>query len=65
MIAIVNVSKNVSPIGWQDYEVRINNRVITTFQHKREYGLAKCLELASKAVDKKNWEDVETFLEDR
>lgn len=51
MIAIVNVSKELSALGWHDYEVRINQRVITTFKHKREEGLSKCLIEASKAVE--------------
>lgn len=52
MIAIVNVSTNDPPVGWQDYEVRINRKVITTFKHKREDGLKVCLEKAAVAVGK-------------
>lgn len=58
MIAIVNVSKNAPAFGIQDYEVRINHEVVTTFQHKREEGLAKCLLLASAAVEKNKWTEV-------
>ena len=52
MIAIINVSTNSSLIGWQYYEIRINEEVITYFKHKREDGLAKCLQRASEAVEK-------------
>jgi histone H3/H4 len=52
MIAIVNVSKTLSPFGWNDYELRINSKVIAAFRHKREEGLAKCLEQAAAAAEK-------------
>ena len=34
------------------YEVRINKQIVTQFYHNRKDGLAKCLEIASKAVVK-------------
>ena len=52
MIAIVNVSTQLDPTGYHDYEVKINKQVVTAFEHKRESGLATCLRLAAKAVDK-------------
>ena len=52
MIAIVNVGPHddPDPTGWRTYEVRINHEVIATFRHKRERGLARCLQTASDAV---------------
>lgn len=59
MIAIVNVSPEDAPtVGLNDYEVRINSRVICTFQHERKFeGLAQCLRDAADAVDKQVVED--------
>lgn len=53
MIAIVNVGPHddPDPTGWRTYEVRINHEVITTFRHKREHGLARCLLMAAAAVE--------------
>ena len=55
MIAIVNIGPHddPDPTGWRNYEVRINHEVIATFRHKREHGLARCLQTASGAVLKK------------
>ena len=51
MIAIVNIGPHDDdPTGWRNYEVRINHEVITTFRHRREHGLARCLQAASDAV---------------
>lgn len=50
MIAIVNVSKEFSETGWQDYVVKINQKEICKFKHKRSKGLADCLQCASCAV---------------
>lgn len=52
MIAIVNVSSDDTPlVGLNDYEVRINNKVICKFQHNRQHnGLAQCLLSAAAAV---------------
>jgi hypothetical protein len=54
MIAIVNMSPHdpKDPLGWRNYEVRINADVFTTFRHKRADGLGKCLLEASKAVER-------------
>ena len=53
MIAIVNVGPHDSPnpMGERTYEVRINQRVITTFKHERGDGLSVCLQKAAKAVE--------------
>jgi hypothetical protein len=37
-------------MGWRDYEVKINSSVICRFRHKREDGLAVCLQKAALAV---------------
>jgi len=52
MLAIVNVTKDNTQ-ELDDYEIRINSRVIGRFQHKREYnGAAQCLRDAADALDK-------------
>ena len=38
------------PGGLRTYEVRINREVICRFQHRREDGLAACLDAAVNAV---------------
>lgn len=54
MLAIVNVSaENTPPIGLNNYEVRINDRVIATFTHERKIGgAAQCLRDAADAVER-------------
>lgn len=54
MLAIVNVSPEDTPLtGVNQYEVRINRRVIATFEHDRQYGnAAQCLRDAADAVDR-------------
>ena len=44
-------------LGVCEYEVRINEKRITTFKHNRMDGLGKCLELASKAATQQSWID--------
>lgn len=51
MIAIVNVTKDPKPTGVHTYELRINREVITTFTHRREEGLARCLQRAALAAE--------------
>ena len=65
MIAIVNVGPHDDPdkLGWRTYEVRINSDVVCTFRHRRADGLGMCLLEASKAVERKNWENVDRILE--
>ena len=50
-------------LGICDYEIRINERRITTFKHNRLDGLGVCLELASKAVTQQMWLDAARVLE--
>ena len=59
MIAIVNVSPYSYPFGIHKYEVRINQKIITKFEHRREQGLGVCLRLAADAVDKMRGEGVD------
>ena len=54
-IIIQNISPHSSPFGQQEYEVRINQEIITTFTHKREEGLAVCLRRAAGAVERAKW----------
>jgi hypothetical protein len=52
MLAIVNVTKDDKQ-ELDDYEIRVNHRVIGRFQHKREYnGASQCLRDAADALDK-------------
>ena len=53
MIAIVNIDDNVRESGMHKYELRINNKVITTFYHDREKPLHECLIAAAKAAESK------------
>ena len=40
MLAIVNVTREAAKTGLNNYEVRVNDRVIATFEHNRNYGAA-------------------------
>jgi hypothetical protein len=51
MIAIINDGSNRSTTGVHGYKVQINDRVICTFEHVRESGLAECLRRAADAVE--------------
>ena len=51
MIAVVNVSKEYSRTGVQQYEVRLNRYVVAKFDHISEEGMAKCLRCAADAVE--------------
>lgn len=51
MLAIVNVTPEHHK-GKDQYEVRINRKVIATFEHERAYnGAAQCLRDAADAVE--------------
>lgn len=65
MLAIVNVSPDDAPItGPNKYEVRINRRVIATFEHNRTPdGAAQCLRDAADAVDRCREEEKAALLE--
>ena len=51
MIAIINDGTNRGTTGVHGYKVQINDRVICTFEHLREDGLAECLRKAAAAVE--------------
>lgn len=63
MLAIVNVTKDDTQ-ELDDYEIRINYKVIGKFKHKRKFkGAAQCLRDAADALDADpNFEERE-FLE--
>ena len=50
-IIITNISDPPTPKGENMYRIRINDKVITTFTHNREDGLAVCLRKAGEAVE--------------
>lgn len=53
MLAIVNVTREATKTGLNNYEVRVNDRVIATFEHDRSYGAAaQCLRDAADAVER-------------
>jgi hypothetical protein len=60
VIAIVNIGP--AGDGLTNYEVRINRDVVTTFTHVRSEGLAKCLLLASHAVEEQRVNDMAKFI---
>ena len=52
-IIISNISPNAPKTGENEYEIRINERLICTFKHHRTLdGLASCLRDAANAVEK-------------
>ena len=63
MITITNVkAHDEDPLGLRTYEVRIKGELLAVFQHRRANGLAACLLEASKAVERKKWEDARSVL---
>ena len=60
MIQIINTTGN--PIGNNKYEIKINNKVITSFIHKYEDGLSVYLKKALEAVEKQKWTDTYKLL---
>lgn len=66
MIAIINIGSpdgNQDLLGLRKYEVRINDRLVTTFAHKQSDGLGRCLLEASKAVERDKWESLAKSME--
>lgn len=53
MIIVHNISKEYSSTGWQQYEVKVNDKLICTFDHKASNGLSECLRAAGDAVEDK------------
>jgi hypothetical protein len=51
MIAVVNVSEDYSRVGLQQYEVRLNNIVLASFDHMAEEGMPECLRKAAESVE--------------
>ncbi len=63
MIAVHNVTEDDTQ-ELDDYEVRLNGRVLAEFQHKRgPNGLARCLRDAADALDKKQDEQYHRLME--
>lgn len=58
-IIIQNVDENFRLTGVHKYVLRINNKVIAHFTHKREDGLAACLRRAADAAEQPGREEVE------
>jgi len=58
-LGVCIVIRNIGgdPLGICEYEVRINEKRITTFRHSRPEGLSKCLSEASRAVARQGWLD--------
>mgnify|MGYP001157018008 FL=1 len=54
MLVIVNISPEDTPNqGVNQYEVRVNDNVLATFEHERKpNGAAQCLRDAADAIDK-------------
>ncbi len=64
MIAVVNMGPHRrDPMGWRNYEVRINREVIARFRHKRSDGLERCLLAAAKAVRQAKEREADLLLE--
>ena len=63
MLVIVNVTKDDEQ-ELDDYEIRINDRVIGKFKHKRKFkGAAQCLRDAADALDANPNFEVGAFLD--
>ena len=64
MINIINVCATDAPMwGTNQYVIKINQKVITCFEHERTpSGLASCLRAAADAVEKKDNADFEAFV---
>jgi hypothetical protein len=52
-IIISNITDVPTSVGPNKYEVCINRKLITTFTHNRQDGLATCLRKAADAVEAK------------
>lgn len=61
-MAVIIRNLKGDPLGVCEYEVRINEKRITTFKHHRPAGLKACLLAAAEAVERQKWEDFWTLL---
>ena len=63
MIAIVNIGAFTGEgvEGVHQYSVRINHREIARFYHRRDQGLAKCLNRAAMAVQTAGYEQLAEY----
>lgn len=61
MLVIVNVSPDDAPKeGLNQYEVRVNDQVLASFEHERKpNGAAQCLRDAADAIDRAHEERVD------
>jgi hypothetical protein len=64
MIKIINISDDDAPnIGLNRYAVKINDKLITEFDHERAVdGLEKCLRDAADAVEKEKERQRDSFI---
>jgi hypothetical protein len=64
VLVIVNVTKDDDEQELDDFEIRINHRVIGKFKHKRKFmGAAQCLRDAADALDANPGFEVGAFLD--
>jgi hypothetical protein len=64
VLVIANVTKDDDENELDDYEIRISDRVIGKFKHKRKFkGAAQCLRDAADALDANPDFEVEAFLD--
>ena len=63
-VAVIIRNLKGDPLGLCEYEVRINEKRITTFKHHRPAGLKACLLAAAEAVERQKWEDLGMLLDD-
>ncbi len=49
-IIISNISETYSRTGRQQYEVKLNDVSLATFEHNSEDGMVECIRLASEAL---------------
>lgn len=62
-IIIRNISPDPIPHhGACEYELRINDQVITHFSHRRTDGLTVCLQKAAEAAERAKWARVHELL---
>ena len=50
------------PAGVCKYQLRLNDDLISEFEHDRCKGLSECLRSAAESVDKAKWEQLDKIL---